>query len=349
MVFLLSGTALALLSAFLFGISPVLIKLISGELPPVLMAGVLYLGSGISLLLLRFLRREPIFSSLKGIPKKQKFQLGGSVIVGGILAPVCLTYGILHSSAFQVSALLNLETVATTLIAGFIFHEHIGRRVWLGKALIIIGAVLIGVSSQTDFSFSPAAFWVGGACLFWGIDNNLTRDIEDLPPSLLAGIKGLIAGLFNIALALFLKQTSGHAAGIAGAFVIGALSYGLSLLLFVYALRKIGASRTGTYFAAGPFIGMVCAFLFLGERPPLVHWLAGFLMMLGVWVLSREKHEHEHVHEAQIHSHMHVHDEHHQHEHDGTEGPEPHEHMHEHKPLKHTHPHLPDIHHRHKH
>lgn len=349
MIIFLSGAVLALFSAFLFGISPVLIKGISGELPPILMAGILYLGSGLGLLSLRLIRRESIFNSLRIISGQQKLQLVGAIVFGGILAPICLTYGIFYSSAFQVSALLNLETVATTVLAGLIFREHIGGRVWFGKALIVIGAVFISKNGKMDIEFSPASLAIIGACFFWGIDNNLTRDIEDLPPSLLAGIKGFVAGLFNILLAFLLGQTANNVPDVLGALVIGMMCYGLSLVLFIYALRKIGSSRTSTYFATGPFIGMICAVLFLGERPAIVHWLAGAVMLLGVWALYREHHEHEHTHESLEHSHMHIHDEHHQHEHGGTEGLAPHEHLHEHKWLKHAHPHLPDIHHRHQH
>ncbi len=344
-----SGALLALLSALLFGLSPILIKSISHGLPPVLMAGCLYLGSGIGLLGFRLIRREPVIKTFQTIPARQKFQFIGSIISGGILAPICLTYGIFYSSAFQVSALLNLETVATTLIAGFIFHEHISGRVWAGKILVVIGAILISMTGKADAVFSLSSLFVLGACVFWGLDNNITRDIEDLPPSLLAGFKGLIAGAFNILLAIFLKQTSDSFLNLSIVLSIGAISYGLSLVFFVYALRKIGASRTSTYFAAGPFIGMITAVLFLGERPDFFHWAAGFLMLAGIWVLYREHHEHEHTHEEMGHSHMHTHDEHHQHEHNGTEGPAPHDHFHKHKLLKHTHPHLPDIHHRHRH
>ena len=210
MILFFSGALLALLSAFLFGISPVLIKLFSGEMPPVLMAGILYLGSGLGLLTFRVLRSEAIFKPLKILPKHQKSQLIFAIISGGVLAPICLTYGIFYSSAFQVSALLNMETVATTILAWLIFHEHVGKRVWVGKFLIVIGAVLISLMGKSGGGFSLAAFWIIAACLFWGIDNNLTRNIEDIQPSLLAGIKGLAAGVFNVLLAWAMKQTSNN-------------------------------------------------------------------------------------------------------------------------------------------
>ncbi len=318
-------------------------------MPPVLTAGLLYLGSGLGLLLFRLFQGEPVFKNLIILPSHQKSKLAGAIISGGILAPLCLIYGIRHSLAFQVSALLNLETVATTLIAWLIFHEHVGKRVWIGKFLVLIGAFIISVSGKSSFSLSMSALFIVAACVFWGIDNNLTRDIVDIPPSLLAGIKGFFAGGFNILLACLLKQTSNHLPAIAATITIGAFSYGLSLVLFVYALRKIGAARTSAYFASGPFIGMIGAVAFLGERPPLMHWLAGIFFLTGLFVLYREHHEHQHTHESLAHSHLHIHDEHHQHAHDRTEGPEPHEHFHRHEAQNHSHPHLPDTHHKHRH
>jgi len=344
-----SGAVLALLSAFLFGISPVLIKLTIGEIPPLLMAGLLYFGSGISLFIFRFLRREQLIQGVKILSLPQKWKLLGSILSGGILAPIFLVYGIRHTSAFEVAALLNLETVATTLIAWFFFHEHIGPRVWIGKFFVLTGAFFISYEPQLPFVFSKPALFIVMACVFWGIDNNLTRDIEDLPASVLAGIKGLFAGIFNIGLAVILGERIRVNPALAEIMGIGALSYGLSLVLFVYALRKIGASRAGIYFANGPFIGMVCAVILLREHPPALHWMAGVVMFLGLQILYREHHEHEHTHEVITHTHRHIHDEHHQHAHDGSEGPEPHEHLHTHAPLTHSHAHFPDIHHRHKH
>ncbi|HLG18835.1 MAG TPA: EamA family transporter [Bdellovibrionota bacterium] len=342
------GPFLALLSAALFGISPVLIKIMIGEVPPLLMAGLLYIGSGIGLLGLGFALRKPILAPLKNLNPRQQKRLIGAIISGGIVAPVCLTMGISYGSAFEVSALLNLETVATTFIAWLVFHEHVGRRVWIGKALVVAGAVIVSVQFSSS-RVSLAALWILSACLFWGIDNNLTRDIEDLPPIVLAGVKGLGAGIFNTTLGWMFGGTAALGWRLAGVLGIGAVSFGLSLVLFVQALRIIGSARTSTYFASGPFMGMVLSVLLLGDHPATYQWMASLLMAAGVWALYRERHEHGHTHESAGHSHRHVRDEHHQHEHDGTEGPEPHEHFHVHQPLTHSHPHLPDIHHRHRH
>jgi drug/metabolite transporter (DMT)-like permease len=344
-----SGAFLSFFSAALFGVSPALAKLVMGEMSPVLLAGLLYLGSGVGLQLFLSFQKQNSFTAIRGLSKKAKLKLLGAIISGGILAPLCLAYGIKFGSAFEVSLLLNLETVATTLIAWLVFHEYIGRSVWIGKLLLVVGALIISLNFKNGFGFSDAGILLIAACVFWGIDNNLTRDVEDLNPAVLASVKGWVAGGFNTLLALSLGQFQvGFNQGL-GTLAIGAFSYGLSLVLFVKALRLIGASRTSTYFAVGPFFGMIFSVLLLNERPDHSQWFAAVLMALGLWTLYRERHSHPHTHEPLTHSHKHTHDEHHQHLHSGSEGPEPHEHLHTHQPITHSHPHLPDVHHRHRH
>jgi drug/metabolite transporter (DMT)-like permease len=320
-----------------------------GEMSPFFVAGLLYLGSGVGLSLYLISKKVKFVGELRGLKGDHKLKLMGAVLFGGVLAPLLLAYGIQVGSAFEVSLLLNLETVATTLLAVIVFREHVGREVWIGKALIVIGAIIVSFQPGASFAFSHSGFFIAGACLFWGLDNNLTRDVENLSPAALATIKGLVAGLINLSLA-FMMGSKGLGEGqILGILVIGALSYGVSLILFVKSLRMIGASRTSTYFAVGPFIGMITSVIFLGDRPPYYQWLAPLLMIWGLRELLKEKHSHLHTHEPLTHCHRHVHDEHHQHIHDGTEGPEPHEHWHTHESLTHEHPHFPDVHHRHKH
>jgi len=343
------GPTLALLSAALFGISPVLTKSVLGEMSPILAAGLLYLGSGLGLLLLLLIQKKNILKELRRLSLSHRIKFLGAILSGGILAPLCLVYGIQLASAFEVSLLLNLESVTTTLIAFLIFHEHVGKQVWIGKILLIIGGLMITLQPSGDVNFSTPALLVILACVLWGIDNNLTRDIEELSPSILASIKGLSAGLFNIFLAFFLKQESASAYQILANLGIGSISYGLSLVLFIRALRLIGSSRTSAYFATGPFIGMISSLILLGEQPPSYQWISAILMFFGVWTLYRETHTHQHTHAPVSHGHKHVHDVHHQHNHDGIEGPEPHDHIHSHQTLTHSHTHWPDIHHRHKH
>jgi drug/metabolite transporter (DMT)-like permease len=345
-----SGALYALIAAGLFGISPTLTKMVIGDWSPILIAGILYLGSGIGLLVIIKYQKIDAKSEFQKLSNIHRWKLLGAIISGGILAPICLSYGIQLASAFEVSLLLNLESVTTTLIAALVFKEYIGRRVWIGKALIIAGALALSVHPGGRFLFSQASLLVVAACIFWGIDNNLTRDVDALSPSLLACTKGLTAGAFNTALAISLGATLLTPKLLLATLTIGAFCYGLSLVLFILALRLVGSSRTSTYFASGPFFGALFAVVVLGDVPTWISWWAMGLMGLGVILLLREDHTHEHTHEELEHTHSHIHDEHHEHNHLGSEeGAEFHSHPHVHSALKHSHQHTPDIHHRHSH
>jgi hypothetical protein len=189
-----------------------------------------------------------------------------------------------------------------------------------------------------------------GACIAWGLDNNLTRKVSLADPLQIVMLKGLIAGPFNLLLGFLLGAAWPGLSATLLAGVVGFLGYGVSLALFVIALRDLGTARTGAYFSTAPFIGSVAAVLALGEPVTLQLAIAGVLMGFGVWLHLTEHHEHEHVHEAMRHAHPHVHDEHHRHVHGPLDPPgEPHTHAHEHEPMRHAHPHVPDMHHTHRH
>ena len=348
---MIQGPLLAILSAMLFGISPVLCKLVIAEMSPVLLAGLLYLGSGIGLSFVLVRQRINIIREIQSISRIHRLKLLGAVLAGGVIAPLCFVYGIKYGRASGVALLLNLETVATTIIAWLIFKEHVSPHVWAGKVLIVLAAVIIILKSPEGLAFSNSGMLVVLACIFWGIDNNLTRDVDELPSTALAAIKGYGAGLFNIILAAVLGFGTIEAHQIGGALLIGALSYGASLVLFIGALRKIGSARSSTYFAIGPFIGVLSSLILLREQPPAFFWFATALMLTGVLCLYRELHEHPHVHETVSHRHQHMHDqdEHHSHLHKDEDNVEPHDHYHVHERVAHQHIHWPDTHHRHGH
>jgi drug/metabolite transporter (DMT)-like permease len=346
---MLSGQFLAILSAALFGVSPVLCKLVMGEMSPAFLAGLLYLGSGIALRIFLLVQRRNSFQELKRVSQRNRLKLLGAVLSGGVVAPLFLAYGIKYGTASQVTLLLNLETVATTLIAWLIFDEYIGPRVWTGKILILIAASILVLKSEGGISLSISGILVIFACIFWGLDNNLTREVVELSSTAFACIKGFVAGIFNILLALIFFSGSATGLQIGGTMAIGALSYGLSLVLFVDALRKIGSARTVTFFSIGPFLGTLLSVVMLGESPPAHYWFAASLMLAGIFLLCSEKHGHMHTHDVVTHQHNHTQDEHHRHLHDDIISSNPHDHLHEHEPLTHIHGHWPDIHHRHLH
>lgn len=344
------GLHSAILSAILFGMSPVACKAIVGQMPSSLLAGLLYLGSGLSLTGVVLRQRINFYDITKSLSWRQWAYLTGTVLTGGIAAPLFFAYSIRHGTATEVTLLLNFETVATTLPAWLIFHEHIGYRVWIGKFFIVVASILVVTAGNGELKWSLSGLSVLAACIFWGIDNNLTRELESLPASLLACIKGWCAGIFNVILSIFLYKCQITILQISGALTIGALSYGVSLVLFIYALREIGSARTSTWFASGPFIGAFFSVVLLGEHPPREYWIAALAMLSGIFFLYGEAHRHTHEHKYLAHAHPHVTDEHHPHKHDERETVErKHDHRHIHEPMRHAHTHWPDIHHRHNH
>ena len=344
----LSGPQLALASAALFGLASPLAKMVIGDMSPALLAGLLYLGAfaGLELVLLSQGRR--LLNELRGLPVRHRLKTAGAIAAGGILAPLCLAYAVMLASAFEVSLLLNLETTATTLIAWLVFKEHVGVHVWISQSLLVIGATVLTLSLG-GAGFSAPGLLVAAACLLWGIDNNLTRDVEEVSPTALAALKGIVGGSFNVALALSLGKGVPSLYGATGSLIIGAVSYGLSLVLFIAALREMGSSRTATYFSAAPLFGALVSVVMLGDRPAASHWLAAGCMAAGLGLLYRENHGHVHTHECLAHRHPHDHDdEHHAHAHEASHsGQGPHDHYHSHEALTHEHAHWPDTHHRH--
>lgn len=342
------GVQAALLAAVLFGAgTPVAKSLLDADVSPWLLAGLLYCGSGIGLGVLRIVRRSPrVRLARTDVPP-----LAGAILFGGILGPVLLLLGLSSMPASGASLLLNAEGVFTAVLAWVVFRENVDRRIALGMVAIVAGAVVLSVPSGAEISSPWPALAILGACLCWGLDNNLTRKVALTDATWLAAIKGGVAGPVNLALAFALGAQLPGAANIAAAMVAGFFAYGVSLVLFIVAMRHVGTSRAGAYFSIAPFFGTALAIV-LGEPLTWPVLVAAALMALGVWLHLTERHEHEHTHEAITHSHRHTHDEHHQHDH--APGQEVaagawHTHEHTHEPITHTHEHYPDSHHRHRH
>jgi drug/metabolite transporter (DMT)-like permease len=340
------GVLAAIGAAALFGAGTPVAKLLLAHTSPWLLAGVLYLGSGIGLWVWRLLTRAPRV-------RLQRAELGwlaGAVVAGGMLGPLLLMTGLAGMAAADASLLLNAEGVFTALIAWFVFKENFDQRIALGMVAIVAGAAVLSWPGRAGVGALWPSLAVLGACLAWAVDNNLTRKVSVADASFIAMTKGLAAGATNLTLALATGATWPPAAVVAGAGLLGLLSYGTSLVLFVVALRHLGTARTGAYFSVAPFFGAVLAVGLLGEPLTLPLVLAGILMAVGVWLHLTERHGHRHEHAALAHSHEHAHDEHHQHVHaDGSSAAARHAHWHRHSPMTHEHEHYPDIHHQHPH
>ena len=339
------GVLAALGAALLFGAGTPLAKWLLDTVDPWLMAGLLYLGSGVGLTLYRHLKKMPaIHLSRQEVP-----WLVGAILAGGIVGPVLLMQGLTAMPASGASLLLNAESMFTVLLAWFVFKENFDRRIALGMLAILAGAIVLSVPGEAHITGLWPALAILGACLAWAIDNNLTRKISLTDASWIASVKGWVAGTVNLGLAFSLGASLPAIPNMAAAMLIGFFAYGVSLTLFVVGLRHLGTARTGAYFSVAPFFGALLALL-MGEALTLPLFIAGVLMAIGTWLHLTERHEHVHTHEMMEHHHEHEHDEHHQHTHDYPVSPDTkHSHPHRHQPITHSHPHFPDTHHQHKH
>jgi drug/metabolite transporter (DMT)-like permease len=344
------GITEALLAASLFGLSAPLGKKLLGDVSPQLLAGLLYLGSGIGLGAFWITRRRRLESREASIGKADFPVLAAAIGFGGVLAPLLLLAGLQRSPASAASLLLNFETVFTALIAWFVFKENVDARIALGMISIVCGGLILSSTGTTSLTGWTGPLGIVAACLCWAIDNNVTQNISAHDPVQIVALKGLLAGAVNTVLAVTLGSPWPRWDVIGAALLLGLLSYGVSLVLYIRALRKLGTSRTGNYFSLAPFVGAIVSVVLWREPVTLPLLAAGLFMAVGLWLHFAEHHAHWHTHEAIDHEHMHVHDDHHQHEH-GPDDPsgESHSHPHHHEPLEHDHEHYPDIHHRHDH
>lgn len=341
----------ALVAAALFGASAPFAKLLLGEVEPISLAACLYLGSGFGVLLFKMIQRahaSPTEQEAR-IKRSDWGWLAGSVMAGGVAGPIVLLFSLRITPAATASLLLNFEGVATTIIAALVFKESISRFTVASIVCITLASIVLSWSLDGQWGLSVGALGVLAACVLWGIDNNLTRSISAKDPLTIVLVKGLGAGTFSLILTLLLGNALPPLNVALGAMLLGSISYGLSIVLFIRAMRGLGAARTSALFGAAPFAGVLLAFVLLRESLGIQFWIALPLVLLATLLLMNEKHSHEHTHEVLTHEHRHRHDDgHHNHDHPGmTARSLTHSHMHTHESMVHEHPHLPDIHHRH--
>src|SRR3982751_238794 len=310
------GIGYAVAAAALFGASTPLAKELLGEVSPVLLAGLFYAGSGLGLALWSVLRSGRRDRNAEApLQRRDAPWLAGAIVTGGVVGPVLLMLGLVRTPASTSALLLNLEAVLTAVIAWVAFRENVDRRILIGMAAIVAGGVILSLDPSSIGGSLTGGLAIAGACLCWAVDNNLTRAVSSGDPVHIAAIKGAVAGTVNIAVALaFGAAWPGWKLAISAA-TVGLFGYGVSLVLFVLALRHLGTARTGAYFSTAPFVGAVLAIAMFGDpvTPGLI--ASGVLMALGVYLHVSEQHEHEHRHAKMVHEHRHRHDEHHQHAH----------------------------------
>lgn len=351
---LLKSKLLALLAALLFGASAPFAKLLLSDFKPIQLAGVLYLGSGLGLLLFKVIHNRILKTSNleANIKRNDVLWLIGAVISGGIMAPIILMFSLQKTPASTASLLLNFEPVSTTIIASIFFKEQINKKIWLSIILITFASIILSLDLSGKWGLSIGSIGIISACILWGLDNNFTRNISLKNPFVIVIVKGLFSGIFSISLSVILGYKIPDIDKIIYGLVLGFLSYGFSLLLFILALRNLGTSRTSAFFGFAPFLGTIISMLIFREIYNVLLYFSLPFMMLGAYLLLKERHMHLHVHAELIHGHIHKHDDlHHNHEHENENilQNEEHSHLHKHKKIEHIHKHLPDTHHRHQH
>ena len=336
----------ALLAAVFFGASAPLSKLLLGSVPPVLMAAFLYLGSGAGITLIKAVQKQKTEASLS---RADLPWLTGAILAGGVAAPIVLMFSLKNTPASTASLLLNFEGVGTTLIALFAFNEAIGGRAWAAILAITLASILL----STDFAaaaggwgLSPGALGIILACIFWGLDNNFTRNISGKDPLAIVAWKGLLAGAFSLFLGLFLGNRIPPLLTIAAILLIGWVCYGLTTVLFIQSMQGLGAARTSALYGTAPLAGVILSIFMFGEFPSVLFIFAALLALGGALLLVNETHTHFHIHPALVHDHRHSHTD-SWHAHDSAPGA--HAGTHEHPAQTHDHDHTPDIHHRHGH
>ena len=339
----------ALTAAVFFGASAPFAKLLLGDISPVYLAAFLYLGSGTGISLLKLGQKisRPAQQKEAGIKKEDIKWLAGAIISGGVMAPIVLMVSLQNTSASTASLLLNFEGVGTTLIALLFFKEAISRRAWMAILVITLASVFLSTNFSEGFGLSLGALGIILACVLWGLDNNLTRNISGKDPLVIVAWKGVVAGTFSFLLAFLLGNAMPSFTSIVSTMILGFVSYGLSTILFILSMRGLGAARTSALYGTAPLAGVVLSIIIFSESPSFAYSLAGILMIGGALLLINEEHSHSHVHTAIFHEHSHRHDD-PVHAHDApTAGT--HSHEHEHTAEEHEHDHMPDIHHRHGH
>jgi drug/metabolite transporter (DMT)-like permease len=338
------GSLFALGAALLFGLTAPLVKQYGEGVGPFATATALYAGAALG---------AGVFARSGGERALARPQVGRIVVVatfGAALAPGALAWGLQHASAAAGALLLNLEALFTVILARIVYREPTGSRVAVAVTLMLAGGAVLGLrAGPLGASEALGLGAIALATLFWALDNTLSRPLADFDPRSVVFWKSCFGAILACRLGLALGEHWPAVAPLGGLLACGAAGYGVSLRLYLHAQRVLGAARTGSLFAVGPFVGAALAFA-LGDRAGATFiGVAALLFAVATYLHLTESHEHAHLHDALEHEHAHRHDDgHHDHDHDplvlGS-----HSHPHRHTPVAHAHPHGPDLHHRHRH
>lgn len=340
------GVALALASAVTFGVTTPLVAKAGAGVGAFATAALLYAGA----LALSLISRPFLRATGKSLGLAQGPRLLWVALFGAALAPSCFAWGLQQAGGTSSSLVLNFEAVASVVLARIFFREALGRRVVFAIAAMLLGGALIAVDGPSGATTHLAGLLaVAAATVFWALDNTLTRPLSDFEVTEVVAAKAALGAAATAGLAALTGEPLPSGVSALWLLALGASGFGLSLRLYLLAQRRMGAARTASVFALGPFVGAALSWA-LGAREGTLLTLAGAAAFaLGVFLHATERHGHHHHHHAEVHEHEHRHDDgHHAHVHvPPVEGA--HSHRHAHVELTHEHEHAPDLHHGHSH
>lgn len=278
----------AILAAGLYALNAPVSKLLLEEVPPTMMAALLYLGAGIGLAVVRLVQRMTGKGKKETPLTKKDMPYTVGMVVLDIAAPIFLMVGLTMTTAANASLLNNFEIVATAVIALFIFREAISRRLWLAIVLVTISSAILSVEDVTSFTFSYGSIFVLLACVCWGLENNCTRMISHKDPLEIVVIKGFGSGLGSLVLAFFLGESALPLVYWVCTLLLGFVAYGLSIFFYIYAQRYLGAAKTSAYYTLAPFMATALSLVIFREKPSISFFIALLIMAVGTYFASTD-------------------------------------------------------------
>lgn len=283
------GIAFAVLAAAFYAINAPLSKILLDFMPPTLMAGFLYVGAGMGMLVIAFGRKLRKNGQTEVKLERAELPYTIAMIVLDIIAPICLMFGLKATTAANASLLNNFEIVATAMIALIVFKERISGRLWLGILFVTLSCAILSFEDLSGFRFSYGSLFVLLAAVCWGFENNCTRKISSKDPLQIVLLKGIFSGLGSIMIGVCIGERLTNSWSIVAVLGVGFVAYGLSIYFYVYAQRLLGAARTSAYYAIAPFIAAVLSLIIFREMPPITYFIAIVLMIIGAWLSAQDK------------------------------------------------------------
>ena len=281
----------AILAAALYALNAPMSKLLLANVPPSMMAALLYLGAGLGMLLMGAVRKATGKPSAEQHLTRKDWPYTLGMIVLDILAPIFLMIGISRTTAANASLLNNFEIVATSLIALIVFKEKVSRRLWAAIGLIVLSSALLTAEDASSLQFSMGSVFVLLASCCWGLENNCTRMLSGSDPQEIVIVKGLGSGAGALIVALLTGESFPAWGYVPLALLLGFVAYGLSIYFYVYAQRYLGAAQTSACYAVAPFIGVLLSLVIFRELPGMMFFAALAVMIAATVLVTKDQAE----------------------------------------------------------